>query len=314
MCGILFVVGDGAVARHSVAEVQALSSLMVHRGPDERGAATLGTRAVMAHERLSIVDLSASGTQPLRLGGDGGDPAAATLLVANGEIYNHAEVRRALGSPHPTSSTSDCEVLLHAHAADKARGAPPGDFVAQLRGMFAFVLYDGRSGTALAARDHLGIKPLYMGFSPGGSPGGSPGELTWFSSELKPLVGVCSRVREFPPGHVWSSDAGLRPYYDVHAALGSVKPAAAAAAAPSLHPPPPPPRPTREEVWARFEHAVRRRLMADVPVGAFLSGGLDSSVVCAVMRKLMGPGARARSSTRDLLLLSCRSSTDSLTH
>lgn len=237
MCGILAVVDstDPLSARASVLENR---RLLRHRGPDWSGVWT-GTRAVLAHERLAIVDPH-SGEQPLTHG--------RLALAANGEIYNHRQLRK---SGHPYQTGSDCEVLLSLY---EDHGA---DLVHLLDGQWAFVLVDDETGDFVAARDPIGVVPLYVGTAPDGS--------TWFASEMKALAGVCTSWRVFPPGHVMTRD-GLRRWYEPGWFSEEV--------------------PTRPLDPARLrtalESAVVKRLMSDVPWGVLLSGGLDSSLVSAI--------------------------------
>lgn len=223
-----------------------LSRLQRHRGPDWSGVHA-SERAVLAHERLAIVD-PASGAQPLY------GPDRSTVLAVNGEIYNHQELRADLQNSYPFRTGSDCEVILALH---RERGP---DFLSELNGIFAFVLLDESDGSWLAARDPVGVVPLYMGWDDEG--------VLHLASEMKALVPVCERVREFPPGHLLVGPEGrLRPYGD-------------------------PPWPSYDEVTAdptdprelgpALDEAVRRQLMSDVPFGVLLSGGLDSSIVAAL--------------------------------
>jgi asparagine synthase (glutamine-hydrolysing) len=249
MCSILAILdirGDAAPLR---ARALRLSRLQRHRGPDWSGVYAC-ERAVLAHERLAIVDVL-HGAQPL-LSPGGGQP-----LAVNGEIYNHRELRRTLRQPYAFTTESDCEVILPLY---RERGA---EFVDQLNGIFAFVLYDGERGRYLIARDHIGIVPLYTGYDDEGN--------LHVASEMKALVPACRVIREFPPGHVLDSEtAEYRRYYDrrwrdYDAVQGG-------AACP-------------EVIREGLESAVRRQLMSDVPYGVLLSGGLDSSVIAAVARR-----------------------------
>lgn len=242
MCGITAYVGE--VRQEGVEIVDELAARLNHRGPDDAGChATPG--AVVAHRRLSIVDL-AGGGQPL-LNEDG-----SLALVCNGEIYNHAALRSRLGRCHTFETGSDSEVILHLY---EEMGPA---CVSELKGMFAFVLTDGEH--VLAARDPLGIKPLYLGRDAAGG--------LWFASEMKALPSRCTSVREFPPGTQYTDTGGFRRYFDpgwiraggVHETLDL------------------------DGVAKSLDAAVSRRLMADVPVGVFLSGGLDSSLVAALAR------------------------------
>jgi asparagine synthase (glutamine-hydrolysing) len=228
-----------------------LSRLQRHRGPDRSGIYA-SDRAVLVHERLAIVDVL-HGAQPLL------SPDGALALAVNGEIYNHRELRAGLRRPYPFRTESDCEVIL---ALYRERGA---DFLDELNGIFAFVLYDAERDRYLVARDHVGIVPLYVGRDADGT--------LHVASEMKALVPVCADVREFPPGHVLDSavDDEPRPWYirawRAYEAVrgGPTDPAV---------------------VRGALEAAVRRQLMCDVPYGVLLSGGLDSSIIAALARRL----------------------------
>jgi asparagine synthase (glutamine-hydrolysing) len=251
MCSILALLdlkSDPAPLR---ARALRLSKLQRHRGPDRSGIYAMH-RAVLVHERLAIVDVQ-HGAQPL-LSPDGG-----LALAVNGEIYNHHELRASLRTPYPFRTESDCEVIL---ALYRERGA---DFLDELNGIFAFVLYDAERDRYLVARDHLGIVPLYVGRDEHGT--------LHVASEMKALVPVCGDLREFPPGHVLDSavDAEPRPWYirawrEYEAVRGSPTDPAV--------------------VRAALEDAVHRQLMSDVPYGVLLSGGLDSSIIAAVARRI----------------------------
>ena len=245
--GILDVDGDAATLR---GQALRLSKLQRHRGPDWSGFYA-GDRAVLAHERLSIVDVT-HGAQPLA------NAAGTHVLAVNGEIYNHRELRAGLEAPYDFQTESDCEVLLPLY---RDHGA---DFLDQLNGIFAFVLVDTERDRYVVGRDPLGIVPLYTGRDDRGH--------LYVASEMKALVPVCRTVEEFPPGHVLDSEVGTPvPYFtrdwrDYEAVEnGPTDPAL---------------------VREALEAAVRRQLMSDVPYGVLLSGGLDSSVIAALTAQL----------------------------
>src|SRR5210317_758089 len=225
------------------------SRLMRHRGPDWSGIHTC-EGAVLAHERLAIVDIN-TGAQPLI------SPDGKQSLAVNGEIYNHRALRKTLEHPYQFKTESDCEVILPLYL-EKGSG-----FLNDLHGMFAFVLYDETAGHYLIARDPIGIIPLYYGFD--------EQHRLYVASEMKALMDVCNVVSEFPPGHYWTSETGqpVR-YYDppwqdfaaVEHAKTSVK-----------------------AVGEALEKSVISHLMTDVPYGVLLSGGLDSSIIAAVTQK-----------------------------
>jgi asparagine synthase (glutamine-hydrolysing) len=245
MCSILAILdieGDAAPLR---ARALRLTKLQRHRGPDWSGV-WASDRAVMAHERLAIVDVL-HGAQPLL------NPAGTHALAVNGEIYNHRELRASLQQPFEFATDSDCEVIL---ALYQEKGA---DFLDELNGIFAFVLYDAERDRYIIARDHMGIIPLYMGRDDQGH--------LHVASEMKALIPVCRTVEEFPAGYVLDSEVGeLRQYY-----RRDWREYEAVAGAPSA------PATIREAL----EAAVKRQLMSDVPYGVLLSGGLDSSIIAA---------------------------------
>jgi len=243
MCGIVAVLG--ATPRDDLRRlVLQQARKLRHRGPDWSGLHE-ADGALLAHERLAIVD-PVSGGQPLL------SPDGAVALTVNGEIYNH----HALRAEHPDyafATGSDCEVILPLWQA-----VGP-DAVHRLDGVFAFVLHDASTGRWMAARDPIGVVPLYWGRDADGG--------LWFASELKALHDVCERFDVFPPGHVWTdADDGPRRWYE-----------------PDWFAPEVPARPgDGDRLRAAFETAVVKRLMSDVPWGVLLSGGLDSSLVSSV--------------------------------
>lgn len=219
-----------------------------HRGPDARRVARLdGAPVAMGHCRLSIIGPE-DGDQPIRIG--------RQLLVANGEIYNHADLRAILGDGD-FGTASDSETILHLYS----RGAPR--WVSRLDGMFAFVL--ATPERIVAARDPLGIKPLYMA---------RRGRGLAFASELKAFDGLgFTEVRAIPPGTLFDSRDGLRHWYRL--------PSGRAAAEPGLDV-----EGLARELRLALEEAVAKWMVADVEVGSFLSGGLDSSVIAAIAQKV----------------------------
>jgi asparagine synthase (glutamine-hydrolysing) len=256
--------------------VRAMVDRIAHRGPDAVGVREVvaaGTRVHLAHRRLSIIDLSTAADQPFVKDG--------LHLSYNGEIYNFREVRADLeGRGVRFVTGSDTEVVLEAWRAWGPDALP------RLRGMFAFALFDERTGDLVLARDPLGIKPLYV----------MPrGDGVVFASELKAIVAAVGPelrvdaealvasmlyyfvpedltsvrgVRKLPPGH-WerwgpAGATGPRRYWD------PVEEARAAAERPPA------------DLAAVLEESIAAHLVADVPVAAFLSGGLDSSLVTAV--------------------------------
>ena len=226
-----------------------LSRRQRHRGPDWSGVYS-NERAILAHERLAIVDVD-NGAQPLL------NAAGTCALAVNGEIYNHQELARGLEKPYEFQTSSDCEVIL---ALYQERGL---DFVNELNGIFAFVLYDTEVDRYVIARDPMGVMPLYTGRDAEGN--------FFVASEMKALIEVCTTIEDFPPGHVLDSETGeLVRYYDPSWREYS----AVEGAEFSL------PRLRRA-----LERAVERQLMTDVPYGVLLSGGLDSSITAGLAKK-----------------------------
>jgi asparagine synthase (glutamine-hydrolysing) len=219
---------------------------LAHRGPDAEGMHRQPGAGVLGHRRLSIMD-PAGGDQPIL----NEDRSAA--IIANGEIYNFRALCAGLADRHRFRTTSDSEVVLHLFE-EQGSGA-----AGRLDGMFALAIADGRD--LFLARDPIGIKPLYTAAGPDGT--------IHFASELKALADLSLPVREFPPGHCYHSRHGFLPYYRV----------------PNR---PPCDLPLEERLGTlrrALEEAVVKRLMSDVPLGAFLSGGLDSSLIAAIARR-----------------------------
>jgi asparagine synthase (glutamine-hydrolysing) len=249
MCGIIGVFDLKSDSEELRPKVLAMSKKIRHRGPDWSGI-YCGEKAILAHERLAIVDPT-SGSQPLR--SDDGN----LILTVNGEIYNHLELRKQLKNPYNFKTNSDCEVIL---ALYREKGV---DFIKDLSGIFAFALYDQEKDEYLIARDHMGIVPLYMGWDKFGN--------FYVASELKSLEGVCPKIEVFMPGHyLYSKDGVVNQWYqrewtDYDAVKSN--------------------KSDIDELREALEKSVHRQLMSDVPYGVLLSGGLDSSVVSAIAKK-----------------------------
>jgi len=247
MCGILAVLDVDTTSDPGLrARVVERARSLRHRGPDWSGV-HVQPHAVLAHERLGIVDPE-SGHQPLL------DPSGQVALAVNGEIYNHRALRAELAD-YGFSSASDCEVILPLYFAHGE------DCVQHLDGMFAFVLSDARDGSFIAARDHMGIVPLYYGRDASGA--------LWFASEMKAIATLPVDFEIFPPGHIYSSKTGLTQWFE-----------------PEWHSENVPTAPLDlADLRNAFEAAVVKRMMTDVPWGVLLSGGLDSSLVASVAAK-----------------------------
>jgi asparagine synthase (glutamine-hydrolysing) len=256
MCGILAVLNSPEDPDELRARVVTLAKLVRHRGPDWSGVhlqlnvENNGRQFVnvLAHERLGIVDPE-GGAQPLL------NETGNVGLSINGEIYNHEELEKSLKDQHRFATRSDCEVIVHLY---EERGA---DFVDDLDGVFAFVMADETTGEVVAARDPIGVVPMFWGWGRDGS--------VWFASEMKALCGVCPRFEQFPPGHVYAGGKLYR-YYDPAWRETDEVPTGT---------------PTAEEIREALDAAVVKRLMSDVPFGVLLSGGLDSSLVSSIVTR-----------------------------
>lgn len=249
MCGFTAIYGmkDSSVDWRTKA--LKMSAKIRHRGPDWSGVFA-DENCILAHERLAIVD-PLSGGQPLY------SPDRRKVLAVNGEIYNHKSIRKALAGEYEFQTDSDCEVIL---ALYEKKGR---DFLEDLNGIYAFALYDMDKNELFVARDSIGVIPLYIGHDADGT--------VYLGSELKALEGFCDEYEPFLPGHSWWSGDGqmkrwyIRDWFEYDA----VKDNGASAA----------------DVREALEAAVKRQLMSDVPYGVLLSGGLDSSIISAVVAR-----------------------------
>lgn len=246
MCGIVAIFNGKEQTPELRTKALGMSKKIRHRGPDWSGIHCSGS-AILAHERLSIVDPE-SGGQPLF------SPDGKQVLAVNGEIYNHQEIRERYKGRYDFQTGSDCEVIL---ALYRDKGI---DFLEDLNGIFAFALYDEEQDAFLIARDHIGVIPLYIGYNADGK--------VFVASELKALEGECERYEPFLPGHYyWSKAPGMKPWYKRDwMEYDNVKDNPASSDA------------IRKSLCA----AVKRQMMSDVPYGVLLSGGLDSSVISAI--------------------------------
>lgn len=229
-----------------------MSRLQLHRGPDWEGIYQ-GEHAIIVHERLSIVD-PGNGAQPLY------NDDKSIVLAANGEIYNHKDLKAELKEPYSFKTGSDCEVIIPLYQEFKRTGEV---FLDRLIGDFAFAVYDAKDDTYFLARDHIGIVPMYVGFDKAGR--------FYCASEMKALTPICDTVKEFPPGHYLYSkqDLEFHPYYKRDwMEYDNVKDNTT----------------SLEDLKAALMDAVKRQLMCDVPYGVLLSGGLDSSVISAIAK------------------------------
>jgi asparagine synthase (glutamine-hydrolysing) len=249
MCGIVCAFDLKQDAESLRPQILEMSKRIRHRGPDWSGIYK-SKNAILGHERLAIVD-PASGKQPLY------NHDQSVVLAANGEIYNHLELRKKYQDKYNFKTESDCEIIL---ALYQEKGV---DFVDDLNGIFAFAIYDSNKDSYFIARDHMGIIPLYMGWDKDGT--------FYVASELKALEGVCAKIELFPPGHYWQSgdEAPTQWYKRNWVDFEEVKN-----------------NPTSvEDLHDALSDAVHRQLMSDVPYGVLLSGGLDSSITSALAKK-----------------------------
>ncbi|MBA3300640.1 MAG: asparagine synthase (glutamine-hydrolyzing) [Thermoleophilaceae bacterium] len=252
MCGIA-----AQYAASDEAAGQRMLDRLAHRGPDDFGSAEVGG-SWLGHRRLSIVDVD-GGAQPMR--------GERLVLAGNGEVYNHETVRGALAD-RSFSTNSDNEVALHLLEEEDP------DALCALEGMFAFVAA-GEGGYFVAARDPVGIKPLY--WARRGNDVRFASEMRAFDTEWLPAV------RPFPPGYHWTPLRGLVRFSRA-APMAAPEPAGDPLADPPAH--------AVEQVRDELVCSVERQMMGDVPVGVFLSGGLDSSLIAAIAARLLPEGER----------------------
>ncbi|MES2396451.1 MAG: asparagine synthase B [Bacteroidota bacterium] len=249
MCGIVGVFDLKVDSKELRTQVLEMSKKIRHRGPDWSGI-YCGEKAILAHERLAIVDPQ-SGGQPLF------SKDKKLVLAVNGEIYNHQELRKQLEGEYEFQTKSDCEVIL---ALYRKKGPK---FIEDLNGIFGFALYDVENDSYLIARDHIGVIPLYIGWDKFGN--------FYVASELKALEGYCNKIELFLPGHYWDSKEGKmtkwyeRDWVEFDAVKNN--------------------QTNIDLIRTELEASVHRQLMSDVPYGVLLSGGLDSSIVSAIAKK-----------------------------
>ena len=247
-------------------QVLEMSKRIRHRGPDWSGVYT-GENAILSHERLSIVD-PLSGKQPLVSDDE------KIILAANGEIYNHKEIRSSFAGKYNFRTGSDCEVIIPLYKKYRESGNF-AEMIEQLSGIFAFALYDSEHDVYLIARDEIGVIPLYQGWDKAGR--------YYVASELKALEGDCQTIEEFPNGHYFYSkeQKPARWYKRDWESFDAVKnaPKATDEKGDVINPS------VIEKVRNGLEAAVKAQLMSDVPYGVLLSGGLDSSIIAAITQK-----------------------------
>ena len=268
MCGIVSIFNIKKQTHELREKALRMSQKIRHRGPDWSGI-YCGGSAILAHERLSIVDPE-SGGQPLF------SPDKKQVLAVNGEIYNHQEIRRRYAGRYDFQTGSDCEVIL---ALYRDKGI---DFLEDINGIFAFALYDEEKDAFLIARDPIGVIPLYIGYDSDGT--------IYVASELKALEGQCEQYEPFLPGHYAYGNSKLlnskfkieryykRDWFEYDAVKNNEA--------------------SVDAIRDALKDSVRRQLMSDVPYGVLLSGGLDSSVISAIAEKFSEHRIEDNSQTR----------------
>ncbi len=275
MCGIVSIFNIQEQTPELRQKALRMSQKIRHRGPDWSGI-YCGGSAILAHERLSIVDPE-SGKQPLF------SPDKKEVLAVNGEIYNHQEIRK-LYPDYAFQTGSDCEVILALYRDWKKNGKIPSEvpaLIEQLSGIFAFALYDAEDDCFLIARDPIGVIPLYIGYDADNK--------VYVASELKALEGQCDSYEPFLPGHYVYSERkksngkpAMQKYYSrkwmTETPISKQK---AETKAEKVFKE----KSTVEDIREALTDAVKRQLMSDVPYGVLLSGGLDSSVISAIAEK-----------------------------
>ena len=249
MCSILGILDLKTDVNELRKSALQMSKKQRHRGPDWSGI-YVNDKVILAHERLAIVDIE-NGAQPLY------SHDKNLVLAVNGEIYNHEELEANLKIPYKFQTKSDCEII---NALYLEKGV---EFLNDLNGIFAFVLYDNKNQNYLIARDHMGIVPLYTGHDEHGN--------FYVASEMKALIDTCKKIEEFPPGHyLYSTERKPKQFYkpkwkNFNAVKNNTS--------------------DNKKLRIALEEAVHRQLMSDVPYGVLLSGGLDSSIIAAIARK-----------------------------
>ena len=249
MCGIVAIYNNQLkFDKHMRSKSLSMSKKVRHRGPDWSGIYS-SDHAILAHERLSIVDVH-SGKQPLISSDEN------LILTINGEIYNHLDFRNDKTLSYDYKTNSDCEVIIPLF---KKHGSK---LLNKINGIFAFFLYDKINNSFFVSRDPIGVIPLYMGQDNEGN--------TYFSSEMKCLVSNCKNIKEFPPGHYMTekNSEPIRYYKKNWMSYGTLKNES-----------------SHDKLRDSLENAVKRQLMSDVPFGVLLSGGLDSSIISSIVKK-----------------------------
>ena len=245
MCSIMGYLGTSI----SMEEFKKHFDETISRGPDMQKIVEIESGGIIGFERLSIMGLTKEGMQPFELNNN--------LLVCNGEIYCFRPIRERLSETYHFMSNSDCEILLPLY---EEKGV---EMFKELDAEFACIIYDAKKGTLVAARDPIGIRPLFYGYT-------EAGEIV-FASEAKNLVGLVGKVMPFPPGHYYA-DGRFVCYRDMTEVKEVVDDNLEVICG---------------NIHDKLVEGIRKRLDADAPLGFLLSGGLDSSLVCAVSAKIL---------------------------
>ena len=245
MCSIMGYLGTSI----SMEEFKKHFDETISRGPDMQKIVGIESGGIIGFERLSIMGLTKEGMQPFKLNNN--------LLVCNGEIYCFRPIRERLSETYHFMSNSDCEILLPLY---EEKGV---EMFKELDAEFACIIYDAKKGTLVAARDPIGIRPLFYGYT-------EAGEIV-FASEAKNLVGLVGKVMPFPPGHYYA-DGRFVCYRDMTEVKEVIDDNLEVICG---------------NIHDKLVEGIRKRLDADAPLGFLLSGGLDSSLVCAVSAKIL---------------------------
>lgn len=248
MCGIIACYKSTCNSNNLRKKIIECGKKIQHRGPDSNGINFIKNGIVFLHERLSIIDPE-SGFQPF--------DNSNIVLTVNGEIYNYLDLKRIIYIDYEYKTNSDCEVIIPLYLQYGIK------FIKLLSGMFSFILYDKNKGKMYAVRDHMGITPLYYGYSTDGG--------IWFSSELKALVDTCVNIKCFPPGNYYDCENNtFTKWYNYTWSINLKDDF------------------IFSDLKDGLTRAVLKRTTSDVPWGVLLSGGLDSSLVSSIICKNFG--------------------------
>ncbi len=248
MCGLLAYSGDV----HQLQDFNIQFDHLIHRGPDDTEVLKIGDDASMCFHRLAIMDPTLKGHQPFQ------DEESGNVIICNGEIYNYETLKHDYEKTYKFKSGSDCEVLVPMY-----RDLGIESMCQQLDAEFALVVWDNKKKKLMAGRDPIGIRPLYFGYT--------ADKKIMFASEMKVLTPFCGKVENFPPGHYYDGEKFVQ-YRDIATVIS--------------HSPKDLERHLKD-IREKLIEGVRKRLVADVPVGFLLSGGLDSSLVCGIAHSIL---------------------------